>query len=61
MAQKVNRTAKNSGMVSSLIFAPNQGISLVNPDFAKSYFAKKAESNYFSKESGFKTILKSKK
>ena len=50
-----------TGLVSSLVFAPNQGIELVNPEFVNNYFKQKNdESEYFKKDAGFKTVLKEK-
>ena len=60
IAHKINQEGKATGTVSSLVFAPNQGIELVDPSYGQSYFEKKADSDYFSKKSGFKTVLKQK-
>lgn len=60
IAHKINQGGKATGLVSSLVFAPNQGIELVDPSYVKSFFEKKASSDYFSKDSGFKTVLKQK-
>lgn len=49
-----------TGLVSSLVFGPNQGIELVNPEFVQNYLKSKEESEYFKKEAGFKTVLKEK-
>jgi len=47
-----------AGLKSSLAFAPNQGIELVDPHYVKTFLEKRPSSEFFSKESGFKTVLK---
>lgn len=39
-----------AGLQSSLAFAQNQGISLVDPAYVKSFLTKRAKSEYFGKE-----------
>jgi hypothetical protein len=60
MQMKINRGGKATGMTSSLVFAPNQGIQLVDPSYVKSYFEKQKESKFFSEKSGFRTVIENK-
>ena len=59
MQHAVNRGTM-TGMTSSLAFASNQGIELVDPDYVKRMNAPKVEDVYFNKNSGFRTILNGK-
>jgi hypothetical protein len=45
------------GMVSSIVFAPHQGIELVNPDYIAEMTAPVREQNFLKPEGGFRTVL----
>jgi hypothetical protein len=60
IAHKINQGGRITGLQSSLVFAPNQGIELVDPSYVASYFEQQKESKFFSEKSGFKTVIESK-
>ena len=51
----------SGGLVSSIVFAPHQGIELVNPDYIAEMGLAKPVQEYFKPESGFKTVLAERK
>ena len=50
-------SGSNAGMVSSIVFAPHQGIELVNPDYVAEMNMPKNDDNFLKPESGFRTVL----
>lgn len=57
----MNATAASSGLASSMIFTPVQGMELVNPDASKERI-KEANRKWFADHAGFQSAIpKSKK
>ena len=57
LAHKVHSGARAQGMTSSLVFAPNQMISLVDPSFVEEQARRQGQSSVVFNDSGFKTVL----
>ena len=55
-AQMSRSNGTTSGLVSSMVFTPVQGLELVNPDAVKDR-VKDANRNWFSQDAGFKSAL----
>ncbi len=59
-AQMAARNGPTSGLATSVVFTPVQGLELVNPDAMKEK-VKRANNKWFSEDSGFQSALPKKK
>lgn len=57
IAHKIHSGTRQQGMQSSLVFAPNQGIQLVDPSYVQEQARKQGQQSAVFKDSGFKTVL----
>lgn len=57
LAHKAHTGTRQAGMTSTLVFAPNQGIQLVDPAHIAEVNARAGRQSQFFKNDGFKTVL----